>query len=497
MSSLKRLAGQTAIYGVSSILGRILNYFLVPLHTYFFAPEAMGTVSILYGYVALVLIVITFGMETTFFRFVNKEDYRQNAYNVAATSVIATSLILTSVIFYYAGGIAQILPGISDTPSDIRLIKWLAAILFIDGALSIPFAKLRVDNKPLKFAIAKLTAIFANIALQLFFLFVVPAIILDGWLPFMKGIAQSISDLSFGIEYIFLANLLSNLLIFPILFKEFAEIRPSLNSSALKPMLIYALPLLLTGVAGWFTTELDKVVIASWLPTDGLEMQGVYSQTFKLAALIMLAIQAFRYAAEPFFFSQSKDPEAPELFAKTLHYFTLLSLIILVAVSVNVDLLAIIFLKNPAYRVALYLVPVIMFGKLLYGVYINLSIWFKIRDKTIFGLLFTLLGALVALVTNYLLLPRIGVLGSAISIITSFGSMSLVCYLVGRKYFKVPYDFGVLALYTLGTAVLVAASFKYQNPNFTVDSGINILITVIYIGIIYAIERKNLYQEIK
>ena len=271
MSQLKKLAGQTAIYGTSSILGRILNYFLVPLHTYFFVPDELGTVSVLYGYTALVLILITFGMETTFFRFSTKPgDDTKQSYNVAATAVLLISLLYGLIIYFGADGLANLLPGVQNSTKGPKLIQWLAIIILIDGAFAIPFAKLRIENKAVKFASAKLVVIFANIGLQLLFLIVMPGIINKGWLPFMYQWVASFYDPALGIEYIFLANLLSNALLIPLLFKELVQIKFSLNKKILQPMLTYAIPLFLMGIAGWFTSELDKVVIASWVPSDGL-----------------------------------------------------------------------------------------------------------------------------------------------------------------------------------------------------------------------------------
>ena len=495
MTQLKKLAGQTAIYGVSSILGRILNYFLVGLHTQIFFTSEMGVVSILYGYTALILILITFGMETTYFRFATKSDSK-DSYNITSTAVIIVSFVVTALLFFNATNIISILPDGSDAAHSAKMVKWLAAIIFIDGVTAIPFAKLRIENRPIKFASAKLVAIFVNIGLQLLFLIVFPAIYNNGILPGLNGIVSKLYNPDFGIEYIFLANLISSALVFPILFNEFRQIKLRLTWQVLKPMLAYSTPLLLTGIAGWFINDLDKVVIANWVPSDGLSLQGVYSQTFKLGALMMLAIQAFRYAAEPFFFSQSRDADSPQLFAKTLHYFTLLALLILLAITTNIDILAQLFLRNPDYRVALYLVPIIMFGKLLYGVYINIAIWFKLQDKTIYGLLFTLIGATVALLGNYFLLPRIGYLGSALTIVFSFGTMTIACYWVGRKHLKIPYNFKPLILYTIVVGGIVYSTFLIKFSNQLVDITFNLLVPIAVAAVMYLIERKNLYSKI-
>ncbi len=494
MSQLKALAGQTAIYGLSSILGRVINYFLVGLHTSVFLLDEMGIVSEVYGTVALMLILVTFGMETTFFRFTNKIAGR-DAYNTAATVVIIISGLIALIIAQNASAIGALIIGPVFSDKFIIIIQLVAAIILIDGITALPFAKLRIENRPVYFATAKIIAIVANIILQVLFLVVFPAIYYREYLTNLKPLIDSIYNPNMGIEYIFIANLLSNLLLFPLLAKEFLQIRFRLKWSVIKPMLYYTTPLAVTGLAGWLISDLDKIVIAKWVD-DGLSNQGVYTQTFKLGALMMLAIQAFRYAAEPFFFSQSADKQAPALFAKTLHYFVIFALLLLLAVSVNIDWIAPIFLRKPEFRTALYLVPIIMFGKLLFGVYINISIWFKLKDKTLYGLVFTFIGAVVALTGNYFLLPVIGILGSAISIILSYLAMTIACYIIGKKHFPVPYRFLPLIGYTVFFMAIVIASFYVQFHNSGLDVAFNLSIPLAMMAVVYLIERKKIFKSV-
>ena len=494
MSQLRALAGQTAIYGLSSILGRVINYFLVGLHTSVFLLDDMGIVSEVYGTVALLLIIITFGMETTFFRFTTK-NVGSTTYNTASTVVIIISLLIALVISQNANSFGALVIGPAFSDKYIIIIQVVAAIILIDGITAIPFAKLRIENRPLYFATAKIIAILANIILQLLFLVVFPAISSGEYLSSLKPLIDSLYNPDLGIEYIFIANLLSNLLLLPLLAKEFLQIRFRLKWEVLKPMLYYATPLAVTGIAGWFISDLDKIVVARWA-ADGLSNQGVYTQTFKLGALMMLAIQAFRYAAEPFFFSQSADKQAPALFAKTLHYFVIFGLLLLLAVSVNIDWIAPIFLRRPEFRTALYLVPLIMFGKLLFGVYVNISIWFKLKDKTIYGLVFTAIGALVAILGNYFLLPIIGILGSAISVILSYLTMTIICYVIGKKFFPVPYKFLSMIIYSVFFLAVVAASFYIQFHNRVLDVAFNISIPIIMLLVVYLVERKNMLKAV-
>lgn len=495
MGQLKKLAGQTAIYGVSSILGRIINYFLVALHTELFFENELGVVSYFYGYTALALIIITFGMETTFFRFATK-DNNPKTYHVAATSVILISLLFALFIGIGTPYLSVFLTTKFDQAINTQMIYWLAAIVFIDGATAIPFAKLRMENRPIKFATAKLIAIAGNIGLQLLFLIWFPAIHNQEFLAGLAPIVDTFYNPNLGIEYIFLANLISNSLLFFLLAKEFLQIRLSLDWSVFKPMLFYALPILITGFAGWVTNELDKVAVAEW-STGGVFDQGVYSQTFKLGALMMLAIQAFRYAVEPFFFSQAKDKQAPALFAKTMHYYYLLALLIMLAVCTNISLIADILLRKPEYRVALYLVPIIMFGKLLFGVYINISIWFKLKDQTAYGILFTLIGAVITFTGNYFFLGRYGYISSAFTIVAAYFAMSLTSYVLGRKKYPVPYNFKPLVLYTIVVLVIIYISYQITLSNFWLDNLFNVLLTFGFTWIVYLIERKRIFKPIE
>ncbi len=495
MGSLKKLVGQTAIYGVSSILGRIINYFLVSLHTAIFLRDELGATSYLFGYIALALIIITFGMETTFFRFATK-DKNPRTYHVASTAVILVSLGLGLMVYFSANSIATYSSIKFDWELNPLIIHWIAAIIFIDGATAIPFAKLRITNRPIKFATAKLVAIFLNIIFQLLFLVLFPAIYNLEYLVELKPFIDRIYNPNLGIEYIFLAVLLSNSILFILLAKEFLQIRLSLHWPTLKPMLKYAIPILITGIAGWVINELDKIGVAEW-SEGGLFAQGVYSQTFKLGAIMMLAIQAFRYAVEPFFFSQAKDKQAPALFAKTMHYYFLLALLIMLAICTNIDLIATLLLRNPEYRVALYLVPIIMFGKLLFGVYINLSIWYKLNDKTSYGILFTFIGAAITFGINYLFLGTYGYVVSAVAIVASYFTMSLASYYIGRKHYPIPYNFKPLFIYSALFLVTIYLSYKVTIDNIWVDSLVNITIPVVYTIAIYFIERKRIFKPIE
>lgn len=484
MSQLKSLASQTAVYGVSSIFGRLINYALVPLHTIVFARGELGIVTNLYAYTAIFMIIYTFGMETAYFRFVKKNPL--NAFRLTSTAVIMISSLFSIFIFLFSDSLAQLI----HYPDTGLYIRWLAFILWIDSFLAIPFAKLRHENKARKFAVAKIINIILNIGLQVIFLLLLPTL--------QNTFIPDTEPWNIGIGFIFLSNLIANAALFLILFSEVKLIRLKFDWVEFKPILLYAFPIFLMGLAGMLNEQLDKILLEFILPDsfyndmNSTQAVGVYGQLLKLGIFMMLAIQAFRYAGEPFFFSKAENKDAPELFAKVMHYFVISGLLLFVLVSINVDLIAFIFLRSPEYRVALYLVPMLLFGKLLYGIYLNLSIWFKLTDKTKFGTYFSILGVIIMLAANIFLIPIIGLVGCALSIIICYSVMSLACYYYGQKYFPIPYKFHYLVPYLLASLVIVYFFYTWHIPNFIFDSIIRIVFSGILLIFLIWFEKRNL-----
>lgn len=493
MSKIKKLAGETAIYGVSSILARILGYALTPLHTYVFEDTAMGVVTGLYSWTAILLVIYSFGMETSYFRFANKTKNENEVYKQTSSFVIILSLLISTLIFLNADWLAAL----AQYPEAGLLVRWLAVILFIDAVLTIPFARLRFENNARRFAKAKIINIVFNVSLQLCFLLLFPAILSGDSLPFMKPWVEYFYDPSLGVGYIFLSNLIANAFIIIILFDLIKKIRITFNWTVFRPILLYALPILLMGVAGAANEYLDKILLEIVLPESFYpwDAVGVYGQTYKLAVFMILAIQAFRYAGEPFFFSQAEDKNAPELFARIMHYFIIFSLIIFVGVSLNVDFIAEFFLLRPEFRVALFLVPILLFGKLFFGIYVNMSIWFKLTEETIYGTYFALAGATVTILGNLLLIPWIGYTGSAITMVICYFTMCTLCYFYGQKKYPVPYNFKSLLPHLLISIAVIYLSFQVKHENFWIDSLLNFSVTLVLLLVVYMVEFRSLLKK--
>lgn len=445
MSALKKLAGQTAIYGISSILGKTINFLLLPIYTYYLDKEALGSFTAIYAFIAFLNIVFTFGMETTYFRYATGKGLDpQKVYNQIQSLLITTSLSLGAVLYISSAGIA----GFLGYDGQEHLFKAVAGILTIDALLAIPYAKLRKENRAFAFALTKLGNIFLNVGFNLFFLVACYHIWNGDILPSLKPSIATFYRPDWGVDYILLANLLANALMLPILFRLVGKFSFQLDREFLRPMWHYAIPLLFMGLAGVTNEVFSRGLFEYMIPENfytGLsarEAGGVFGANFRLAIFMNLIIQAFKYAAEPFFFNQSTDKNSPELFAKVMHAFIIFCTLLMVAVSVNLDWIGDLFMRREGYTEGLFIVPTLLMGYLFLGIYFNLSIWFKLTDQTKYSFYFTLLGAVVTVLIIIFLVPLWGYMGAALSTLGSYLMMSIACYFFGQKYFPIPYQTG-------------------------------------------------------
>ena len=460
MSIAKKLASQTAVYGVSSIVGRVLTYLLVPLYTRAFAAAQYGIVTGLYAYVSFLNVVFTYGMETTYFRFANRPGTdRQDLYDRTLSLLLLSSAGLTLLLM----ALARPLLGLLDIgPGHERYFYWMALILGLDAVSALPFARLRLENRARKFAAIKMAGIVLNVALNLFFIVLCPAVARGQWLPALGPLVARVYDPGVGVGYVFLANLVASAATLLLLGRELLAFRFRLSLAPLRPLLRYAYPLMLMGLAGMVNETLDRILLPKWLPVgfypgqSSLAAVGVYGACYKLSIFMSLAIQAFRYAAEPFFFAQSTEKNSPATFALVLKYFTLCCAVIFVVISLNVEDLGALFLRRPEYRQGLAVVPVLLLANLFLGVYYNLSVWFKLTDKTYYGTYIGAGGAVLTIALNFLLIPVLGYMGSALATLACYFLMAGLCWRLGERHFPVPYPVGRLGGW-LGLAVALVA----------------------------------------
>ncbi|WP_161889171.1 lipopolysaccharide biosynthesis protein [Pontibacter russatus] len=492
MSIAKKLVGQTAAYGLSSIVGRALNYLLVPIYTAVLATEEFGVMSYLYAGVGFFNILYTYGMETAFFRFANKTGADRNKlYNQVLSLIICSSLLFTTVLILASGAIASYI----GFPEQREYVVWLAVILAVDAIVAIPFARLRLLNKALKFATVKLANILLTVGANMFFLVLCRAIYNGDYLQELQPLVAYIYDPAFGIGYIFLINLVANALIIPMLWKEFASFRFELNMELLRPMLVYAYPLLFMGLAGAVNELLDRILLQEWLPAgfypgkSNFDAIGIYSACYKLAIFMTLAIQAFRYAAEPFFFSQAEEKDSAHSFALIMKWFVIVCAFIFLFISANLEDFAFLFLRGEDYREGIMVVPVLLLANLFLGVYYNLSVWFKLTDKTKFGTYISFGGAAITIIFNLLLIPVLGYMGSAIATLVCYFSMALVSYLLGNRHYPIPYPVKTIVGYILLAAGLVWLALGVEVENFWLRHLYHLAICAAFAVVVWLRER--------
>lgn len=479
MNQLKRLAGETVLYGLGSIVPRFLNFLLVPLHTSVFAPEDYGVITKLFAYVAVINIIFMFGMETAYFRFATKPGADENrVFNLAQTIVVSISLLLSIIFIAWANPIAQFLL----IPTHADLVVWLVVIMLVDAVVAIPFARLRLHKKAGKFAWGKLINIAILVGLNLYFL-------------------KILYNPSMGVGYVVLANLLANCFYLLFFSPTLLSWRPAFDRKISLSMLSYAYPIMFMGLAGMTNEMFSRLTLELWLPNDfypgksGDYALGVFGACFKFAMLMSLAVQSFRYAAEPFFFSNASDKNSPQLFAKVNHYFIIVCCVLLLTVSINLDILKY-FLRSEEYWEGLSIVPILLTGYLFLGVYYNLSVWYKLTDKTHFGTFITVGGAIITIILNYLLIPTFGYVGSSWVTLICYFSMTATCYLLGQKYYPIPYSVLKSLSYITITIALIYLVNLMEFPDQWMRTAFHGIVLLLYLAVIYRVEKSYFRQPV-
>lgn len=487
MSQLKKLASETAIYGLSSVAGRLLNYLLVPLYTSVFLPAEYGVVTELYAYVAFLNILYVFGMETAYFRFASKSPQNEKAYfSSSVIFIVLVSLVVSGGISLGATLIVELL----EYPGHEHYLYWLSIIMAVDAVVAIPFANLRIKGLAVKFAIIKLSNVGLNIGFNLIFLLALPVL---GFQLLGISLPEHL-----GVGYVFLANLIANAMLIPMLWREIRRIQWVIDRAALKELLIYGFPMLIIGFAAVTNEMLSRAMLKYLLP-DGyydnqtkLDALGIFGACYKLSIFMNLGIQAFRYAAEPFFFNQAADKNSPQLFSQVTDKFIVFGSLVFVAICFNLELLASLFLRNPAYHEGLEVVPFLLMGSLFLGIYYNLSLWYKLTDNTRYGAIISVLGALLTVVLNYLLIPIMGYLGSAIVTLVTYASMTVISYIWGASVYPVPYKLVKALAYLGGSAAVVAAYELIAWPSLVIQTISNIILLGLISFGVYYLEFKKL-----
>ena len=496
-SPIKKLAGQTAIYGLSSIAGRLLNYFLVPLYTRVFLPEEYGVVNELYSYAALLMIVFTYGMETGYFRFSVRGDDPKKVFGTSALSLIFSTCAIALILISFASPIA----GAMHYGDHPEYITWFVLMISFDTLASIPFAKLRQMNRPVLFATLKLFNIGVNVVLNLFWLVACPYVLNHWGDSSLARFVHLVYDPALGVSYVFLANLIaSGLTMLAVIPFTWAG-KISFSKKLWREMMVYSLPVLIIGAAGMVNETFDRILL-KWLlpgsPKEALAQIGIYSACYKLSLFMQLFVQAYRMAAEPFFFNQSKQDDAKRVYAVSMKYFVIVCSLILLGIMLYLDLFK--HFVGREYYGGLIIVPVSLFANIFLGIYYNLSLWYKLTDKTHRGMLISLGGAAVSLALNIALIPVLGFTGAAWARFACYGLMMVASYFQGQKFYPVPYDLKRMGWYAMVAVAFCALSFWGIN---SLDTGIvlrlalNSVLMILFLLMVLKLEAKGLRNFLK
>ncbi len=487
MPNLKKLLSDSVIYGLSSIVGRFLNYLLVPVYTYHIsaASGGYGVVTNVYAYTALLLVILTFGMETTFFYYANREGMdRRRVFSTALGAVGSVAAVFLLLVMLFIGPVSAFM-GYSDHPEYIRA---MAIVVAIDAFQAILFARLRLEGRPWKFFALKIAFILLTVVMTLFIFLVAPH-----WshLPWMSWYNEADN-----VKYIFYINLFCTAIVTLGFFKELKDFRLSdFSVPLLKQMLKYTWPLLLLGIVGNFNQTADKILLPWLLPGEEGRIQlGIYGACVKIAMLMALITQAFRYAYEPFVFGGQKDKKSKETQAQATKYFVMFTLLAFLAVMCYIDVLQ--YFIGGDYREALPAVPIVMMAEILMGIYFNLSFWYKLNGQTWWGAVMSTIGCAVLVAINVIFVPKIGYMACAWGGLAGYGVCVLLSYFIGQKKYPVPYPVATILGYMALALILYAATVLVHPSSIWLRLGWNTLMMLVYVAAVLYGERHIVSQII-
>jgi O-antigen/teichoic acid export membrane protein len=487
MSVFKKFLGQTAVYGLSTIFSRLFNFILTPIYTNAYAEVVYGVFTKMYSYASIINAILAFGMETTFFRFLNKQEgQKKEVYNNSfwIISFIATLFLLTGLVFndYFA---RYTLNGnLSGLPDQHKFVSYFVWILFVDAISIIPFAKLRADDKPFKYSLIRFSNIGIFVGLNLLFIYVIPLILKnDGW-----GAAWlSTWFRPKWIGYVFISNLIASLATLLMLIPQFRELELRFDRKLFNKMFGYSWPVLAANLSFIINENLDKILLSKYLPNEIANHEiGIYGAVCKLAIFISIFNTAFRLGAEPFFFSHAKNENAKNTYATILNYFVLALAILFVGLIANIDLLK--HFIAGKYWIGLPAVPYLLFGYVCLGIYMNLSIWYRLSDQTRFGLYISLVGAVFTIVMNIILIPKYSYMASAWISMMAYLMIMIISYVLGQKYYPIPYNLKRMLGYLGVSILLVYLSFYVFKQNILIGNGL----FLVFLAGVYFVEKEDL-----
>ena len=480
MSGLKTLFKQTFIYGLATVLPRMLSFILVPLYTtkgVLSSVAEYGEVSVIFSYFVLFNVVLAYGLETAFFRFFNKDDDKDAVIGTSAISLIVSSFGFFILALCFQHQIANYIT------IHVNYINLVICILLFDALGIIPFAWLRATQRPMRYAFIKIINVVINIGLNLFFLLSLKKLAVN------SALFESIYKPNFEISYIFIANLIASAVTLLLMTPFYTKIKYVFNANLWKTMMQYALPVLVAGVAFSINETFDRILLKELLPANVADTHiGMYSACYKISLFMTLFATAYRLGIEPFFFSHAKSENPQKNYAKVLEFFVALGSVILLFVVVFADILKPIIVRSEAYWEAMWVVPIILIANFCLGIYHNLSVWYKITDKTKFGAYISIIGAIVTLVINFMFIKAYSYKASAVATLAAYAIMMILSYYYGKKYYPIPYNLKKIGMYLLLSVALSMVSFYQFRANYVV--GISMLI--VFLGIVVSSEKTEL-----
>ena len=484
MSIYKSLFKQTAIYGLATVLPRMFSFLLVPLYTDLLPKAAYGKVTIIFAWMIFFNVILAYGMETTFFRFYNNETDKKAVIETTTVSIFWSTLLFLFPALLFKNVLADI-SGI-----DVQYIIYTIWILVLDALVIVPFSKLRAYQRPMIYAVIKIGNVVVNLSLNLFFLIYLPKIAQANPDSFLGSLYTE----NFEVGYIFVSNIIASLLTFIALSPNYFHVNWQFDFNLWKRMMRYGLPIMVAGIAFAINEQFDKILLGKLLPANIAEAEvGVYSACYKLGLFMVLYRTSYTLGIEPFFFSHAKNENAPQTYATVTKYFVIFGSFILLSVIVFADIFKYFMIRDSSYWEAMKVVPLIILANFFLGIYTNLSVWYKLIDKTYIGAYISIIGAVVTLVLNFLLIPTMSYYGSAIATIAAYGTMMGISYFLGNKYYPIPYDIKKISGY-LGLSILFSIiSFYYFRENYFV--GIPLLLGFMYY--IYRNEKETLNKILK
>ena len=479
MNPLKKLFKQTAIYGLATVLPRMLSFLLLPLYTNILETAGFGKVSVIFAWFAIFNVLLAYGMETAFFRFYHSDDDKSKVVSTSLLSILVSSLIFFVVALLFQNSMADL------TGIDTRYIRLTIYILTLDALVIIPFAWLRANEKPMKYAIIKIVNVVINFGLNIFFLLFLPGIAESN----PDGVMAMIYKPDFEITYIFISNLIASGITLIFMLSLYLDSKYSFDKELWKRMMKYGWPVLVAGIAFSINEVFDRIMLEHILPENIAESEvGKYSACYRLGLFMTLFATAFRMGIEPFFFSHSGTENPQKTYAQITNYFVIIGSVILLAVIVFADVLKELFVRDEAYWEAMNIVPLVILASFFLGIYHNLSVWYKVTDKTRYGAFISVIGAIITIGINYIFISSISYMASAIATLLAYGTMMVLSYYLGKSHYPVPYNFRKILFY-LGISILFSA-ISFYGFERSLYAGIPLLL--IFLALVYKLENDKL-----